>query len=219
MIDKAEDAPKQSLKEKLKGWGSAAKKFLEKASDSQKKFVSDESYRKETAKAGADFVKKLPEKYISKLISTTKHEVKEFKEAGEGIAAVMKGGKMSAHQKKAFKTVATHMAIGIAAAAFSHVGIAGGAAIFVKNLARHIAMKAASKSLGNAHMLQELGHIGHGIEGLIEHFAAEGGDGADPEKVMANYISAAVASELGGLSESDLRESLKHWESEESEEE
>jgi hypothetical protein len=208
------DAPKQSWKDKLKGLGAKAKAFMEKAPAKVQEFVSNPEARKKALTDVTEALKKAPEKYVKNLVNTAKHEVKEFKEAGEGIKAVLKGGKMNDHQKKAFKTVATHVAIGVAAAALTASGPLAAAGAFGKGLAKHVAMKAVTKSLGNIHVLQELGHIGHGLEGILGHIASEE---PDVDDVIGKYVSALVVKEIEGLTDEDVTKALKGLDEEEEE--
>jgi hypothetical protein len=209
-----EEKPKPSWKDKLKGLGDKAKAFMEKAPAKVQQFVSDPDTRKKALTDATDALKKAPAKYAKSLVETAKHEVKEFKAAGEGIKAVLKGGKMNDHQKKAFKTVVTHVAIGVAAAALTASGPLAAAGAFGKGLAKHIAMKAAAKSLGSIHVLQELGHIGHGLEGILGHLASEDKE-PNVDDVLGKYVSALVAKEIEGMTDEDVTKALKDLDSEE----
>lgn len=201
--DKVQPLEKK-LADKVKGWGAKAIGFLKKAPENVQKFVADEGYRRESLMSAHKALTEAPEKMTRAVIDTAKHEVHEFKEASAGVKAVLKGGKMSDEQKHAFKTVATHMAIGLTAAALTASGPLGIAGTFGKGLARHIAAKAVSNALGNLHVLDELGHIGHGARHLFDKLAAEGKD-VDPDEVMANFMAAAVAKELGKLNDEDVK--------------
>ncbi len=209
------EEPKKSWSERLKGLSEKAKSFMKDAPKAAKQFFEDPEFRKSTLKDAQKALKEAPKKMVTNAISTVKHEVKEFKEAGQGIAAVMKGGKMNDHQKKALKTVATHLAISIAAASLSASGPLAAAGIVGKNLAKHVAMKAVSNALGHIHVLEELGHIGHGVKHLMEHIASD--ESADPDEVLGNFIAAAVAKELERVSDDDLVKALEGEEPEEPE--
>lgn len=210
---------KKSLADRIKGLGQKAREFVQKAPDTVKKFISDPEYRKESMKATATAVAETPSKYAKSVLKTVKHEVKEFKEAGEGIKAVLKGGKMSGEQKKAFKTVASHMAIGIAAAALTASGPVSAAGIFAKGLAKNVALKAAVEGMESLHTLEEFAHIGHGIKHLL-HLAGEDeddddeddGDEDEVDEVLQNYISAMVAKQLQNLGDDEILESLSSME-------
>lgn len=194
----------KKLADKVKGWGAKAIGFLKKAPEKVQQFVADEGFRRESLMSAHKALTEAPEKMTRAVIETAKHEVHEFKEAGAGIKAVLGGGKMSDGQKHAFKTVATHMAIGLTAAALTASGPLGIAGTFGKGLARHIALKAVSNALGHLHVLDELGHIGHGVQHLFDKLAAEGKD-ADPDQVMANFVAAAVAKELEKVKDDDVK--------------
>lgn len=163
--------------------------------------MADEKFRRDSLMAAHKALTEAPEKMTKAVIDTAKHEVHEFKEASAGVKAVLKGGKMSDEQKHAFKTVATHMAIGLSAAALTATGPLAIAGTFGKGLARHIAAKAVSNALGHLHVLDELGHIGHGVQHVLDKLAAE----VDPEKAMANFVAAAVAKELNKLEDDDVK--------------
>lgn len=205
------DAPKQSFKDKLKSLGQKASDFLKNAPEKAKKFIEDPEFRKETLASASESLKKAPEKYAKNLVEAAEHEVKEFKEAGEGIRAVLKGGEMSDHQKKAFKTVATHLAIGIAAAALTSSGPLAAAGAFSKGMAKNIALKAAKKGLENLHLLEELSHVGHGIHHLLHLAGDEKGDSEEVNvnDVLGKYISALVAKEIESVTDDDVTDSLK----------
>ena len=194
----------KKLTDKVKGWGAKAIGFLKKAPEKVQKFVADESFRRESLMSAHKALTEAPEKMTRAVIETAKHEVHEFKEASAGVKAVLGGGKMSDEQKHAFKTVATHMAIGLTAAALTASGPLGIAGAFGKGLARYVAAKAVSNALGHLHVLDELGHIGHGVQHLFNKLAAEG-KSADPEKVMANFVAAAVAKELKKIKDEDVQ--------------
>jgi len=213
------EEPKKSWKERLKGLSDKASKFVNEAPKQVKKFIEDDAFRRKSLMAAHKAVMEAPEKMAKNALDTVKHEVKEFKEAGQGVAALMTGKKMSGHQKKALKTVATHMAIGIAAAALTSSGPLAIAGAFGKGLAKHVAMKSVGNMLGHVHVLEELGHVGHGIKHIMEKLAAEKGGKANPEDVLANFVMAAVAKELQGLSDEDIQKALEDMGGEEDDKE
>jgi hypothetical protein len=197
-------------KKSLKGLKESAANFVEKAPKSIKSFLGDPDFRKSALKEAKTAVTKLPKATVNRLVETAKEEVHEFQTAAHGIKAMMSGKKMTKHQKHAFRAVATHVAIGATAAAFAATGPLAGAAIFAKGLARHVALKSVKKAFGNLHVMDELSHIGHGIEHLIEHIASEGGSkkDIDPEEAMTNLILAAVAKEIEQLKDEDFTQVL-----------
>lgn len=198
----------QSWKTRLKGLKESATKFVSNAPKAVKFFLGDPDFRRATLKEAKDSITSMPKKTINRLVNTVKEEVHEFKEAGAGIKAVMSGKKMSEHQKHAFKTVATHLAIGAAAAAFAATGPLSGAAVFSKNMAVHVAMKSVKRALGSLHTLNEISHIGHGVMHLIEHVASE--QEPDPEEAMTNLVLASVAKQIEQLTDEDFIEVLNN---------
>jgi len=230
-----EEKPKKSWKERLKGLSEAAVKFVSGAPKAVKQFIEDDAYRRGALMAAHKAFTEAPEKIVASVKNTVKHEVKEFKLAGQGIAAVLKGGKMSKHQKEAMKTVSFHMGVGIAAAALTAAGPLAAVGTFAKGLARHIAAKSVSNAMGHLHVLDEFGHIGHGVKHFMEHMssdatkeegspeavlyrallAAEKGEKADPEDVLANFIAAAVAKEMTKLTDEDIQKALNDMKSSE----
>lgn len=206
------DPPKKPWKETFKGLGAKAKAFMSDAPKAVKQFVEDPASRKKSLASASAALKKAPAKYVKNLVATAKHEVKEFKEAGAGVAAVLKGGKMDDHQKKAFKAVATHVAIGVAAAALTATGgplaVAGA---FGKGLAKNIALKAVTSGLGKLHMLEEMGHIGHGIQHALHLGAEDKGDDKKPsvDDVIGVFVATMVADQLGDVTDADLEDGLK----------
>jgi hypothetical protein len=197
-------------KKSLKGLKDSAVKFVENSPKALKSFLGDPDFRKAALNEAKEGVVKLPKAAKERLVQTVKEEVHEFKEAGAGIKAVMAGKKMSKHQKHAFKAVATHLAIGVAAAAFAATGPLVGAAVFSKNLATHVGLKAVRKALGSLHTMNEVNHIGHGVMHLFEHIASEGESKkeVDPEEAMINLIMAATAKQMEQLSDQDFTEVL-----------
>jgi len=223
-----EEKPKKSWKERLKGLTDAASKFVESAPKVVKKFIEDDSFRRTSLMAGHKALMDAPEKIYDRVLDTVKEEVHEFKAAGQGIATILKGGKMTKHQKTALKTVSFHLALGITAAALTASGPLAGAGMFAKGMARHIAAKSVTNAMGHLHVLDEISHIGHGIgpavKYLMEHVAsdpkspegvivrciqaAKKGETLDPEKVMAQLMTACVAKELKRVEDSDVKEAL-----------
>jgi hypothetical protein len=200
--------PKKSWSQTLKGLGAGAQKFLTAAPKAVQAFVSDPAVRKQAIAEGVKGVRSLPKKVGSNLLATCKAEVKEFKEAHAGVKAVMSGQKMSKHQKHAFRTVATHLAIGVAAAALTASSPLAGAGLFAKGMARHIAAKSVHRSLEKAHLLDELGHIGHAVEHILtasdEQLAQQPQGPDDAERAMMKLIMYSVSKELESLSDEDL---------------
>jgi len=192
----------------LKGLKDSAAKFVEKAPKAVKSFLGDPDFRKNALKEAKSAATKLPKKAVHRLVETAKEEVHEFKTAAAGIKSMMSGNKMSKHQKHAFRQVATHMAIGAAAAAFAATGPLAGAAVFTKNLATHVAMKSVKKALGNLHTMNELSHIGHGVGHLLEHIASDSKKETDPEEAMTNLILASVAKTIESLKDEDFTKVL-----------
>ena len=202
---KGDHGPKKSLKETLKDLGAKAKAFVKDAPKAVKQFVDDPEFRKKALSTASEALKKAPAKYVKNLVSVAKHEVKEFKEAGQGVAAVLKGGKMDEHQKKAFKTVATHIAIGVAAAALTATGgplaVAGA---FGKGLAKNVALKAVTQGMGKLHMLEEFGHIGHGLQHALHLAKDEKGEKPDVDDVIGQFVAQIVAEQIEKMSDDDL---------------
>ena len=217
---KTDKPEKQSWKDHLKGHlkalGKEAKAFLSKAPEKVQQFVADPAFRKKTLGDAAMALSRAPAKIVGRLINAAKEEVKEYKEAGDGVAAVLRGGKMNDHQKKAFKTVATHVAIGVAVAALSASGPLAAAGIFGKGIAKHVAMKAVTKCMSHIHLFQEVTHIGHEVTGLLSHIAGEDKK-PDIDDLMGKYIAAMVAKEIQGLTDEDVTKALKGLDEEDSE--
>jgi hypothetical protein len=199
--------PKQSWKERAKSLSAKAKATLQASPKAVKQFIEDDSFRRKTLMDAHAVLLKAPEKIAKRALDTAKHEVKEFKEAGQGIASVLRGGKMTSHQKKAFKTVATHMAISVAAAALTASGPLAIAGAVGKGMVKHVAMKAVANLFGHLHILEEVGHIGHGVKHLMEHLAST--ESPDPEEVLSNLVLAAVAKEVPKLDHDGIQSALE----------
>jgi hypothetical protein len=186
-------------------------KKLKNAPAAVKKFVQDAEHRKEVTSKSAEGIKKSPKSYVQKLVKVLKHEGQEFKDAFAGVSGLMKGKKPTPEQKHAIKTVATHLAITGAAVALSGAGPALAATAAGKAIARHIALKAVSEVMGDLHILDEFGHIGHGLMHIMEKLAAEE-DKKDfsPEEALSALVMKKIQEQLEkGISEKDILESLK----------
>jgi hypothetical protein len=204
-----EEKPGKPLSERVKGWGSKAIAVLKKSPESVQKFVKDDGFRRETLQSAHKALTEAPEKIAEKALHTAKHEVEEFSTAGKAIGKLMKGGKIDDHEKKALKTVGFHIALTAAATALTATGPLAGALTFGKSLARHVAMKAVSNALGRLHVLEEMGHVGHGIAHVMSKMAAEKGEEVDQETAMAHFFMAAVAKELKGVKDGDIQAALE----------
>lgn len=197
----------KGLGPKLKGAPAAAKKFFE-----------DPAHRKEVLKGAGKHLRDVPKKYVASLIETAKHEVHEFKEAGHGIAAVVKGKKPTPEQKKAIKQVATHLAISASAAALTAASPALAGLAIGKGLAKHVALKAAAKAVADLHILEEVSHIGHGLHHLL-HLASEDKDEKlTPDEAFAALVLQKVAEEVEKLSDKDIGDALEDKDESEEEE-
>lgn len=196
----------------FKGLSDKAKAFVTSSSAGVQKFVSDSEHRKQTMVNAAKAVKDSPKVYAKRIVETARHEVHEFKEAGEGIGVVIKGGKMSPKQKKAVTTVAIHMGIAVTAAALTSTGVLAGAAALGKGMAQKIALKAAARALENVHLAQEISHIGHGAHALAHLFTAAEGEKSEkvgPEEVLAILVLQSVLKELENFSDEDMASVLE----------
>lgn len=201
---KKQEKPKGKPKTFLKGLAEKTKSYLSEASEAVQKFVSDGEHRSKLLSEAGKSVLKSPKTYAKRLVETAKHEVHEFKEAGEALAHLAKGKKLDPAQKKVLKTVAIHMGIAVAAAALTSTGVFAGAAVFSKGLAQKIALKAALRALENVHLLQEIHHIGHGAM----HLLASEEEEASPEEAFAALVMQSVSKELDDLSGDDLSKYL-----------
>jgi len=198
----------------FKGLSEKAKAFVSHSSAAVQKFVSDEVHRAKVLEDAGKSILASPKTYAKRLVETAKHEVHEFKEAGQAVKHLAQGKKLEPQQKKALKTVAIHMGIAVAAAALTSTGVLAGAAALGKGMVQKIALKAATKSLEKIHLVQEISHIGHGIHHLMELVAAEDEEPRkiekiDPEEAFALLVMQSVVKEMKELNEDDLTEILE----------
>jgi len=203
-----EPKKKPSFKDRFKGLTDKAAKFAKTLGSDSQKFLQDDGFRKQVLKEAVSAIAKAPKAYAKNLVKVAKHEKEHFTEAMHGVKAVIKGGKMSPEQKKAFKTVATHMAITAAAAAFtggSAIAIAGA---FGKGIGRQVAVKAVLEALENLHLLDEVGHVGHGLVDLL-HKVAEDKEEAGPEDKLAMLIMALVTKHIDQLDDDMIKQALE----------
>jgi len=193
-----------------------AKALITSAPAAVQKFVADEGHRKKVLKDATLSVLKSPKAYAKNLVNTAKEEVHEFKEAGKAIKDVIAGKKLDAHQKKAVKTVAIHMAITAAAAALSTTGVFTGAAFVGKAMAKKVAMKAATKALEKVHLFGELHHISHeaihGLAEMLERVASEQDEDDEeelsPEEALAALVMKSLSDVLEDFEGQDIVEAL-----------
>jgi hypothetical protein len=213
-----ENKPKKSWSDIAKGLTLKAQSFVRNAPDEIKKFVNDEHFRSRALMAAHKALIESPEKFVGNAWKQAKHEVHEFKEAGEGIRSWMSGNGMSKEQASAFRKVATHVAIATAAGALG-AGIAtgaGAAAIskgvlgaFISSSAKKIVVKSVLKRLEHLPAFEEIAHIGHHLVELADKFAAEEETLKDPEEVMQLLITAAVAKSIKELDPETLQEAIE----------
>lgn len=205
----------KSWSQRLKGLSESATSFVKKAPKAFQNFFADDDFRREAIKEARGALTKAPGKIVKQLIDTAKEEVHEFKTAASGVKRVLSGKKMSKHQKHAFKQVAFHMALAGTAAALAASGPLAGIAIFGQSLAKHLAIKSVSRSLANLHVLEEVGHVGHGVAHLMHFIGADGKKkSVDPDEAMAKLVMACVVKELESLSDKDYTEVLNSMGSE-----
>jgi hypothetical protein len=210
--------PKKTFKQRLESLSQKTKSFLSNAPSEIKKFVSDDAHRRETLQTMHKFVEKIPEKVYSNAKHAIKHEIEEFKTAGQGIKAVLKGGKMTHEQKHAVKAVAFDAALTLAVSAVTG-GLGAGASglaahtvsNFAKSLAKKLALNTVTHGLGHVTKIEELGHFGHGIHHMLEHVltAAEDEKKGDESDLIMAYISKLLADELKDLDPDTLAEALE----------
>ena len=196
------EAPR-SWKDRLKGMSSAARKFVRAAPQEVKDFIQKPEARRTALQHAHDGLVNAPKKMVHRLVDTVKEEVHEFKEAGQGIKAVMSGGKMTKHQKAAFKTVAFHIGLTAAASVLTTGGALAAAGVFGKSMVKHLALKATSRALGHLHVLEELGHVGHGVAHVLDKMAADGKGRPKHEIAMVQLVLAALTKELEKLDNDD----------------
>jgi hypothetical protein len=214
-----EEKPKKSWRDVVKGLSQAAKTFITEAPESVQKFVNDESFRRDALMKAHKAVTEAPEKFVQQAIHHAKHEAAEIKEAGHGILAVAKGGKMSPSQKKAVKTVVTHVAIAAVATALGGglgIGAAalakGTAGAFVTSLAKKVVLKSVINELGHLPMVEEMLHAGHGavemLEHVMEHFASEKPE-MTPDQAFDAYLSVAIAKGIKDMDPETMAETIE----------
>lgn len=202
---KPEEGKKQSLKERLTSLSDKAKAFMQQAPQKVQDFIEKPEVRKEVLSSAAKGIKEAPEKFAKNAVKAVKHEIHEWKTAGQGVRAALKGEKVTPEQKKAIKTVAVDIAITVAVTALSG-GLAGGAAGLAKSsalaltkaMAKKIALNAVTNGLGH---LVTLGELGHGAPGaaemfhhVMQHVAAK--DGGSDKELLGAWVTGLVAKEL-----------------------
>jgi mRNA-degrading endonuclease HigB of HigAB toxin-antitoxin module len=202
-------SPKGSILQRLKGLSSGAIAAFKAAPAGAKKFFQDEGHRKAVLGKMGKAILAAPKEYKAKLVETAKHEVHEFKLASQGIKAAFSGKPLSKGQKAAIKAVSIHMGVTLAAASMGATGVVAGMGAAASAMAKHIALKAATKSLGHLHVMQEAGHVGHGLMDILSRFAAEEGK-HKPEDVMAALVMQSVQDVLAEMDDEGLKSILEY---------
>lgn len=205
-------APKKTWKESLADMSSKAKQFFEKAPKSVQKFATDEQYRRDSLLKAHKSLTEAPEKATNALLKTLKEEVHEYKEAAGAVKALATGKKINKHQKHALKTAAFHVGLTVAATALTTTGLGAGAAMFAKSMARHVALKAVGSMFEKMHILDEIGHIGHGVKHILDKLAAakkEKKQEVSEDRLLLDFIRALIAKEMEGISPEDVAEAME----------
>jgi hypothetical protein len=201
-----------SMFSRLKGALKSVASKLKDAPKDVQKFVADPEHRKKALTKGVEAMKKAPKKYVQQLAKVAKHEVHEFKTAGQGLKAVISGKKPSDAQKKAIKAVGIHMGITIAAAVLTTASPALATMAVGKAMGKHMALKAVTAALADLHVLEEWGHIGHGVQHVLQNlkFAEEKGDDekASPEELLAALIMKHIGEQMKDVDDDTLAEAM-----------
>lgn len=207
---------KLTFKERLKSLSQKAKSFLSGAPPAIQKFVQDDAHRRTVLMGMHRSLLNLPAKSYQNVRHAVKHEIKEFKTAGEGIRGVLRGEKMSGEQKTAVKLVAFDAAVTVALVAISGglaAGLTGAATkgieVFSHSLAKKVALNAVTKGLGNVVAVEELGHFGHGLFGLLHHLTAAEKPEVDDRDLITAYITKIVADQTKDLDPEVLAQALE----------
>lgn len=207
-----EEKPKKSWKEALSGLSSKAKEFFQSAPKNVKRFAEDDAYRRGALMKAHEALTTAPEKATKQLIHTLKEEIHEYKEAAGAVKDLASGKKLNKHQKHALKTAAFHVGLTLAATALTTSGVGAGAAVFAKSMARHVALKAVGSMFEKAHILDEIGHVGHGVKHILDKLAAKkekGEEGPEGDRLLLDFIRALVAKEMEGLDAEDVAEAME----------
>ena len=214
--DAKHEPPKKSFKDRLKSLSQKAKNFVSNAPSEVKKFVQDDAHRRTVLMAAHKTLTDLPEKVYTNAKNAVKHEVHEFKTAGQGIKAVLKGGKMTPEQKHAVKVVAFDVALTVATAALTGglglgvKGLAGKSAqTFVTAMAKKIALKSVTHGLGSLVTVEELGHFGHGAFETIHHMFTAAEAKQDERNLIVAYCTKLVADQMKDLDPDVMAEALE----------
>lgn len=210
----SQQPPKKTWKQSFNDLSSKAKTWFASAPKNVKKFAEDDAYRRKVVMDAHSAMTSAPEKATKQLIKTFKEEVHEYKEAAHAVGLLATGKKINATQKHALKTAAFHVGLTVAATALTTTGLGAGAAVFAKSMARHVALKAIGSMFEKAHILDELGHVGHGIKHILDKMAAkkvksprrsetQQEEGEDNDRLLFDFVSALVAKELENFSAED----------------
>lgn len=213
--DEGGHAEHPTLKGALSKLGKGALSFIRKAPTSVKKFVHDPEARRETLQSAQKSIKAAPRKFVQSAIKAAKHEVEEWKEAGQGIKSVMIGRKMSDSQKKALKAVAIEAAVVVAVtaltsgAALGPTSLAKGVGVtLAKSVAKKIALNAVTHGLGDMVLLEKIGKGGMAaVTDVMDKFAAD--EKLTEEEVLGQWVTALVAQEMTKLSDEDLADAIE----------
>ncbi len=196
---KAEKKP--SLKERLT-------RVLKSVPEKAKKFVQDESYRRQKCQDLSAAIEKAPATLVKNTIHHVKKDIEQYKIAAHGVKAAIKGEKMSPEQKKAVIAVARNLAIEMTLAVLSG-GVAGlatrSAMGFAKTIATKVAYNAVTGEFGD--ILSDFDYAKDLASGVFKVIV--GKKNPDPAEVIAYAVAAKVAKELKQFSTEDMLAALE----------
>lgn len=200
-VSEGKEEKKPSLKERLT-------RVLKSVPEKARKFVQDESYRRQKCQDLSAAIEKAPGKVVQNAIRHIKRDVEQFKTAAHGVKAVIKGEKMTPEQKKAVIAVARNLAIEITLAALTAGvgGLAGRTVVgFAKTIATKIAYNAVTGEFGD--ILSDFDYAKDLTSGVFKVIV--GKKDPDPAEVIAYAVAALVAKELKQFSTEDMLAALE----------
>lgn len=203
------------MAQRIKELPEQTRKAIKKGGEEYHNFVHDPKHRKKRMGEMATAIKQAPKKLGKRILHTLKEEVDEYKTAGKSIGKLLKGKKLSHHEKHALKTASMHVAINTLTFA-----LAGGAAGYAAHKAgtgvlKYLAAKAVHHVAGNAFFAYKAGKVMHKLgEGALDLITADAKSdhGDHPLHFLINGVMASTIKQLEeGMDDDELIHALQHY--------
>lgn len=200
------DEEGRSLPEVLKAVPQEVAQAVAKAPGKLKQFLTDPKARKEQMASLGDKIKASPKATVNRIKSALKREAKEITGGMQAIGKVMRGKKLSGHDKKALYAVGVYAAVAVVGGLTA--GMSGVGSAILHSFQFHIAFKAVALATDELFTHYE---SGNSIVELFGMIAAED-DPSDDAKLqaLAEVMTVAISKVLkDGMSDEEMSKVLR----------